>query len=343
MFRKLLALSLSGLLLAGCSAPAPDDPGQEHSLMVENAMSTDMSLKIYGGSDALLEEAEDLIRQLEAEISTTDPHSAMSELNRNGTAQLSPGAAALTERALELCADTQGTLDISIYPVVRAWGFTTGSYRIPAPEELADLLTHVDYTKISLEENRISIPQGMMLDLGSVAKGYTGDLLAGLFRDNGVTSALMNLGGNVQAVGKKPDGSPWRVGIQDPKSTDYMGILEVDDQAVVTSGGYERYFTGEDGQIYWHIIDPADGAPAKNGLISATIVGKEGLRCDALSTATFIMGPEKAIEYWAARRDFGMILVTEEGQLIVTPDLADRFTPTETCPYTPVLLNVTEE
>ena len=117
-----------------------------------------------------------------------------------------------------------------------------------------------------------------------MAKGYTSNALIALLRENGVASALLNLGGNVHALGGKPDGSPWRVGIQAPQGDGYFGVLEIRDQAVITSGGYERYFE-RDGNTYWHILDPATGYPAKSGLLSVTIVGDDGVVCDGLSTA----------------------------------------------------------
>ena len=110
-------------------------------------------------------------------------------------------------------------------------------------------------------------------------------------------------------------------------------MLEVADEAVITSGGYERFFEDEDGNVWWHIIDPKTGYPAKNGVISMTIVGKEGIRCDALSTALFVMGPERAAEFWRTHGDFEMIMITEEGELFITPTLNKRFTPDALMPY----------
>jgi thiamine biosynthesis lipoprotein len=164
----------------------------------------------------------------------------------------------------------------------------------------------------------------MEIDLGSVAKGYTGDRVIELLRENGVTSALLNLGGNVQALGTKPDGSPWRVAVQDPSGDGCLGVLEIDDQAVITSGGYERYFV-EDGVTYWHIIDPADGAPARSGLISVTIVGDSGLLCDGLSTSLFVMGLEDAAQFWRENGGFEAVFVTESGQILITEGLQERF------------------
>ncbi len=148
-------------------------------------------------------------------------------------------------------------------------------------------------------------------------KGYTSAQIMQIYQDCGVTSGLVNLGGNVQALGGKTDGSKWKVAIQSPDDTeDYLGILEIEDQAVITSGGYERYFE-EDGVTYHHIIDPATGYPADSGLISVTIVSDDGTLADGLSTSLFIMGEEKAAQFWRENSDeFEAIMETADGKAV---------------------------
>ena len=299
------------------------------------AMDTYMTLRFWGGSDTLSDEAEALVRNMEESLSTTAEDSEIFHLNQNGSAELSEEAAYLLSRSMQLCDETEGALDISIYPIVRAWGFANpeGNYRVPAPEELQALLEYVDYSKIACSGNSVVLKPGMQIDLGAVTKGRLGDRLSALLRQNGVKSALLDLGGNIQTLGAKPDGTPWRIGIQDPAGESYLGVLAVTDCAVVTSGGYERYFIDDSGILRWHILNPADGYPAKNGVVSVTIVGTEGLYCDALSTGLFILGTDKAIAFWQAHRDFEMVLVTENNEILLTPLLAERFTPTENCDY----------
>ena len=212
---------------------------------------------------------------------------------------------------------------MTVYPVVRAWGFTTGDYRVPEPAELAELLERVDYTRVSLSGSTLTLPEGMELDLGAVAKGYTGDVLMELLEEQGVASAIVELGGNVQALGTKPDGSPWRVAVQAPEGG-YAAALEIVDKAVVTSGGYQRYFE-RDGETYWHIIDPADGCPARSGLASVTVVAEEGTLCDALSTALFVMGADRAADFWRETGDFDFVLLDEEGGVTITEGLEGCF------------------
>ena len=326
------ALLSAAFLLTGCSGA----PAQEPESATFFAMDTAMDFTVYGDA-ALLDEAETLIGSLEEQVSVTDEHSDIYAIDHTGSGSLSGNAAELMAQALELCRRTGGALDISVYPIVRAWGFTTGSYQVPDEETIQSLLPLVDYTQIQYDAATgvVALPEGMEIDLGSVAKGYAGQLAAQMLREHGVQSALLNLGGNVQTVGAKPDGSPWQIGIKDPQGEDAMMVLSVEDQAVVTSGGYERYFE-QDGQTYWHIMDPSTGHPADSGLISVTIVGDEGVVCDGLSTALFVMGLEKAADLWAQSGDFEAVFVTASGEVYITEGLRDRFALTEQYADTPV-------
>ena len=333
MKKYFIPAMLSALLfLTGCSAESSPEPVQGTFF----AMDTMMDFTIYGES-GLIDQSESLIASLESLVSVTDADSELYAINQTGSGTLTGKASSLMEQALEICRRTDGALDLSIYPIVRAWGFTTGSYQVPDEAEIQALLPLVDYRKIQYDAatGTVTLPEGMEIDLGSVAKGYAGQLAAQMLREHGVQSALLNLGGNVQTVGTKPDGSPWQIGIKDPQGEDAMMVLSVEDQAVVTSGGYERYFE-QDGQTYWHIMDPSTGHPADSGLISVTIVGDEGVVCDGLSTALFVMGLEKAADLWAQSGDFEAVFVTASGEVYITEGLRDRFALTEQYADTPV-------
>lgn len=333
MKKYFISAMLSALLfLTGCSAESSPEPVQGTFF----AMDTMMDFTIYGES-GLINQSESLIASLESLVSVTDADSELYAINQTGSGMLTEEASSLMKQAPEICRRTDGALDLSIYPIVRAWGFTTGSYQVPDEAEIQALLPLVDYRKIQYDAatGTVTLPEGMEIDLGSVAKGYAGQLAAQMLREHGVQSALLNLGGNVQTVGTKPDGSPWQIGIKDPQGEDAMMVLSVEDQAVVTSGGYERYFE-QDGQTYWHIMDPSTGHPADSGLISVTIVGDEGVVCDGLSTALFVMGLEKAADLWAQSGDFEAVFVTASGEVYITEGLRDRFALTEQYADTPV-------
>lgn len=232
---------------------------------------------------------------------------------------------ALLSRALEVSTSTGGIFDCTIEPVMQAWGFTTQQYRVPDPAELSALLAHVDYTQVQLDGSTAAIPDDVQVDLGGIAKGYTSDRMMQIFSENGVTSGIISLGGNVQALGCKPDGSKWRVAVQDPNDEgENFAVVEIADEAVITSGGYQRYFE-DNGRTYHHIIDPRTGTPANSGIISSTIISHDGTLADGLSTSLFIMGVDDALDYWRAHKEeFDAILMDKDGTVYVTEGIADR-------------------
>ena len=295
------------------------------------AMDTYMTVTAYGEkAQEAVDAAEAEIERLDALLSTGNADSEIAKLNEAKNATLSEDGGYLVERALELNKETDGAFDIAIYPVMEAWGFPTQNFRVPSADELAELLKHVDASEISYDKTTREISfvdSQMKIDLGGIAKGYTSSRIMDIFKENGITSGLVNLGGNVQALGTKTDGSNWRVAVQSPDDTeDYLGVLSIQDKAVITSGGYERYFE-QDGVTYHHIIDPKTGYPAENGLVSVTIVSEDGTLADGLSTSLFIMGEEKAAKFWRAHsEEFDAVLVTDDGTIYVTEGLKDSFT-----------------
>ncbi len=286
-------------------------------------MDTVMSLTVYGDEE-YLDGAEGIINDIEDELSVTDKESDIYRLNLEKETYVSDDTAYIVSEALKMCKETDGALDISIYPIVKAWGFTTGEYRVPTETEIADLLKKVSYEDISVNGNVISCQAETEIDLGSVAKGYTADRLKSYMKENGVKSAILSLGGNIQTIGSKPDGSLWKIAISNPEGDSYLGAVSVSEKAVVTSGGYERSFE-ENGVTYHHLIDPSTGYPADNGFVSVTIIGDNGLICDAYSTALFVMGPEKAFEFYEKEKSFEAVLLTSDGVLYITEGIEDSF------------------
>lgn len=333
----------TSLMLSGCSNTKQTTTAETKSVQTEEksvsdeeaskdifAMDTYMTVTAYGDqAQEAVDEAEKEIQRLDELLSTGNEESEIAKLNQTGSATLSEDAGYLVERALELNKETDGAFDIAIYPIMEAWGFPTQNYQVPTEDTLKSLMQLTDASKITYNEDsrKISFGQeGMKIDLGGIAKGYTSSRIMNIFKENNISSGLVNLGGNVQALGTKTDGSKWRVAVQSPDDTeDYLGILSVQDKAVITSGGYERYFE-QDGKTYHHIIDPKTGYPAENGLTSVTIVSEDGTLADGLSTSLFIMGKEKAIEFWKAHSDeFDTIMLTEDGTLYVTEGIGDEF------------------
>lgn len=316
------------ITLCGCanSAESSSEDTKEYSRDIF-AMDTYMYLKAYGEhADTALGYSSEQILSLEELFSVTSEKSDIWAINHSDgePVSVSDDTIAVLDKAIEIGGKTNGALDVTIYPLLTEWGFTTDTQQVPTDDIIADKLKLIDYTKISVKGNTVQLPDNMQIDFGALAKGYTGDCVTEILKENGVKSALVNLGGNVHAVGTKPDGTLWKVGVQNPFSpSEQVCILEIADKAVITSGNYERFFTDENGRKYWHILDSADGFPADNGLVSVTIVGENGLLCDALSTALFVLGTDKAIDYWRNSADFEMILITDDEKIIYSEGLSD--------------------
>lgn len=283
------------------------------------AMDTYMNIKAYGeNSEKAVSQSANEIKRLESLFSVTEPESDIYKINSLESAEVSSDTLKILSESLEICESTGGNLDITVYPLVKLWGFTTGEYRIPESEEIQNCLKYVDYNNVNISGNSVSVPSGFAVDLGAVAKGYASDRIAEIFRENNIESGIINLGGNVYIYGSERD-----VSVRNPFSSDEIaGTFKISDKAVVTSGNYERYFTGIDGKNYCHIIDPETGYPADNGLVSVTVTGESGMYCDALSTALFVMGKEKSIEYWKEHyQNFDMILIDEDNKIYVTENI----------------------
>lgn len=291
------------------------------------AMNTLISLTVWGqdGKEAILD-CENFIYQIEDKFSTTREDSELYQLSQAEGSQwvdLSLAVAEVLEYSLRLAEQTQGNFDPTIYPLVKAWGFTQDSHRVPSQAEIDSLLPLVDSSQVELDmENlRAMLPTGMELDFGAVAKGYVADELTDFLRDQGFNTAMISLGGNIYAMGKKTDGSLWNIGIQNPYGGGAIVSVQVEDKAVVTSGGYQRYFT-DNGETYWHIIDPSTGYPAKTGLASVSIISDSAKYGDCLSTALFVMGLEDSIAFWREYQDFEAVFVTENEEIFITSNLA---------------------
>ena len=330
-----LALLLTTCLLTGCGAGTTVEEAAAPEQASANifAMDTYMSITCYGARcEEALAAAEAEIVRLDALLSVGSEESEISRINTSGSGLLSSDTAAMVETALSVWQDTDGAFDITIYPLMELWGFTTKDFQVPASDELQALLALCGSEKLTYEDGTLTLAEGQGIDLGGIAKGYTSGRLMEIFAEYELDSALVSLGGNVHCYGSKPDGSLWRCGIQDPLNPEdkssYIGIVSISGKAVITSGAYERYFTDEaTGQTYHHILDPETGYPADSGLISVSVVSDDGTLADALSTACYVMGLDRSLEYWKSRStDFDLILMTDDGSLYITGGLKDCFT-----------------
>ena len=322
--KKLFFCTLCVLLTALCLTSCASESSPSSASF--QAMDTLMSLKVYGSADTC-EQLQNKITELDSSLDATDEKSEIFRLNTEKSAVVSKDTAALLSDSLALCDRLDGCFDLTVYPAVQAWGFTTGDYRVPTDSELKTLSDKIDYTAVTLsDDGRVSLPDGVMLDLGAVAKGYAADVSRTILADSKAQAAVLNLGGTICLYGKKPDGSRFTVGIADPENpAGYFGYLSCDDTTVATSGGYERYFE-RDGKRYIHILDPATAAPVDNGILSVTIVSDSGAFADAASTALFVMGLDKATQYCRSHPGFDCIILTDDKNLYLTEGVYDDFT-----------------
>ena len=327
---KYLAIVLALLLLTGCTAKTPEATRQIF------AMDTVMDLYAVGeNAGETLAAAAQEINRLESLLSRTREGSDVHTLNMTGAAELHEDTLFLLQQAALYTEKTGGAFDITVAPLVTAWNIHGESPRVPAEDEIADLLTLVGMEHLHLTDGSAALDGRCAIDLGGIAKGYTSDVLAQLYRDSGIEGGWLSLGGNVYAHGTKPDGSLWSVAVRDPgDAAGTAALLALSDEFAVTSGGYQRYFTAEDGTVYQHILDPKTGRPAESDLLSVTIISKNGTMADAYSTALYVMGEAGAVSFWSAHRaDFDMVLITDDGRLLYTPGLLNRVTTEEGGPY----------
>ncbi len=329
--------ALSLLLVAGCILQYRKDTKETVCTRQLFAMDTVMSFTAYGSkAEEAVDAAMKEIERLDALLSTGNESSEISQLNAAGSFLVSEDTLEILEEAESIWQSTGGLFDVTIYPLMQLWGFPTGDYRVPTQEEISGTLSLVDAARMQIEGAQVTLGEGQQVDLGGIAKGYASDRVMELYREYGVTSGMVSLGGNIETLGIKPDGSSWKIGIRNPETTsgsgsgteDVLLALEVENQAVITSGGYERYFE-ENGETYIHILDPRTGYPAASGLLSVTVVSEHGMLADALSTSLYIMGVTDAEEYWREygndeEKEFELILVDTDGQIYVTEGLRDK-------------------
>ena len=322
----LLLLSISIFLI---SCKSNTKPVEKEAYM----MGTIVQLKVYGGNaEKATEKALKRVSDIEDKMSVNIKTSEITKLNAKAGIsgeKLSADTYSVIEKSVGYSKLTEGALDATIEPIVKLWGIGTDKERVPSKKEIDEKLKLVDYNDIILDKKNSTVKlkrTNQALDLGAIAKGYTADEVKKVLLNNKISSAIINLGGNVYAVGNKPDGTSWNVGIQNPLNTrgEYLGTVSVTDKSIVTSGNYERYFI-KDGIRYHHIFDPSTGYPSEKGIISTTIVSDKSVDGDALSTSTYIMGLDKGIKLIESIKGVDAIFITSDKKIYVTSGLKNSF------------------
>ena len=324
----LIGIFFLSLLLTQCRRTEAVKPVRKEMFVLD----TVCQFTFYTNDYALAEE--DGFRELlkiEEHFDRHNENSELGKINRNLSQTLSADMEELLGRAFYYADLTDGLFNPAIGPLVDLWDVGSENPRIPGDEEIKEALKLTDWRKIEFQNNGVPyLPPGLSLDLGGIAKGYAADKIKTVFESHGIKSAIINLGGNVLVMGTKPDGSLWKIGVQNPQSVrgEYVGILKLEDSAMVTSGNYERFFE-QDGIRYHHIIDARTGSPVRNGLASVTVVASLSTDADALSTSLYAMGLKEGMKFSEENDFFEAIFITDEKEIYMTKGIQDIFTLTD--------------
>lgn len=298
------------------------------------SMDTFMSIKAQGKeAKKAVAEARKQVKTLEALLSVTNKKSAIYKLNREAEKHsltkytLPPSVIDIIFYSLSMAKKTQGVFNPCLYPITSLWGFTKGSYKIPLERDIKDALLLTDYKRVSIDKNTITMPQGYKIDLGAVGKGAAGDAIVNIFKSYDIENALIDLGGNIVTLGDN-NKEAWKIGVKSPFNSSVIGYITSfsSPQHFITSGGYERYFVGEDGKKYSHIFSSKTGHPIETNLLSATVIGERGLMCDALSTTLYCLGSKEAIDFYKKSSEYSFILITDNKELYINSFLLPHLT-----------------
>jgi len=323
----LLTVGLA-LLLPSCAVSSPREISRS-----DFVLGTACTVRLVGGGDEeLLDAAFARLHAIEDELSVNKPGSRIDAANAAAGVSpvaVGPDAMSILKRDLDLAAWSDGAFDPSVGPLVKLWGIGTDHARLPEPKEIASAKALVGWKDIVLDEEKGTVflrRKGMALDLGSTSKGFAADEVAKLIRAARVKGAVIDLGGNVYVVGSRPDGKKWRIGLQDPFSTErgaYLGIASLSDMTMVTSGVYERFFM-KDGVRYHHIIDTRTGYPVDNGLMSVTVVTPKSFDADGFTTTIFALGRIRGMAL-AAEKGVDVIVVDKDKKVYMSPGVSSYF------------------
>lgn len=334
------------LILAACQSPPPEKNKRNQTPYADqqSLLGTYVQIRIYDqGKEAVLEKAFARVKALQNKLTVNEEGSEIDLVNQYAgikPIQVSDDVYQLAKQAYAFSEAAQGGFDMTIGPITQLWHIGFEDARKPTQAEIEQALALVDYRKVMLDDQKQTIylaEKGMQLDLGAIAKGFITDQVVALLKKEGVTTAIIDLGGNVYVLGQSPraENTDWQVGIQDPNQArnTIVGSLPASNQTLVTSGIYERYLK-VDGQTYHHLFDPKSGYPFDNDLAGVTIVTKHSVDADGLSTAVFSLGTKKGLAYVENLKDVDAIFVTKANQVYVSQGIQADFQLDENSGYT---------
>lgn len=297
------------------------------------SLGTIIQLKVYGRkAEKAIEQVLDKLTDIDNKMSVFKNYSEISKINACAGKKpqvVSKETYFVIKKAIEYCSISEGAFDITIRPLVDLWGIGKDNARVPDSNELASKINLVNYKDIVLDESINSIllkNEKQQIDVGGIAKGFAADEAKNILLKYHIKNAIIDLGGNIFALGRKEDGTPWRIGIQDPLRPrgEFVGITNVINKSVVTSGSYEKYFIQND-NIFHHIINPTTGYPSESDIISATIISDHSIDGDGLSTSVYIMGLNKAINLIESIKGVDAIFINKNKEIYVTSGMKDNF------------------
>lgn len=301
----------------------------------QSLIGTYVQIRIYDdGKEEVLEKAFDRVKELGDKITVNQPGSEIDEINQQAgikPVKVSDDIYPLVKRAYEYSEDVSGGFDMAIGPVTQLWHIGFDDAQKPSQEEINQALQLVEHEKVILNDAEQTVylqEKGMQLDLGAIAKGYITDEVVKVLKENNVTTAIVDLGGNVYVLGQSPRGenTDWTVGIQDPNQArnTVIGTVKESNKTLVTSGIYERYLE-VDGKKYHHLFDPDTGYPFDNDIAGVTVITDESIDGDGLSTAVFSMGVKKGLDYVDKLENVDVIFVTKDDQVYVSKGIETSF------------------
>lgn len=289
---------------------------------------TSISIKVYYTDENQYDfekidhDIDQILNELQSEFDTTDENSLISKLNSTGKVTMTDDFKNIYEKSLEACQATDGHFDATSGKLIDLWSINNENH-IPSEAEITEALKTVDCNQGIVNGNSLEIPEGTAMDFGSIVKGYAADKIEAYLKSQGIDSALLNLGGNVQTIGTKPDKTDFRIGVMKPEVDNLVNenalVVTASDKAVVTSGINQRFFE-KDGEIYHHILDAKLGKPVNNELASVTIITDKGINADTLSTVAFIKGLEEGYKFIESLPDVDAIFITRDKKYYVTDE-----------------------
>lgn len=318
IIKKLSAvLTASALLLTGCSGAKSSTQTDQDLTYTDMLFDTVIKIQILDPADeSILDGLKKLCEKYDTMFSNTNTDSELYKLNHaNGQSfTVSSETANLIQEGIHYSELSGGAFDLTIEPVSALWDFKADKPTVPSSDAIAQAVSHVDYTKVDIQDNTVTLEDPEAgIDLGAIAKGYIADQVKTYLKKQGIKHAIINLGGNVDVIGTKPDGSKYNIGIQKPfdESGEAITSVQLKNQTVVTSGIYERYFK-KNGKLYHHILDPRTGYPCENNLYSVSIITDSSTKADALSTTCFLLGYEKGMELIQSMDGVEAIFITDD-------------------------------